>query len=371
MRGNALCAGRAGWEMAVACRRRAVPGLGRCLPDRREATGARRRKVGPVTRTARGVTAAGPNAPMRRMRAVFGPFPGQPRDPRTARWRRALLRDLVARQSALLRRRTVLRQRAMWRRRAVLRHHPARICGGRRIASGRREPGNERVTGPRRRPCGLADGRLADVVSDEARERRLAGRGVVRYRTPKSVAGTFGGTRRCGPRDRRPRHRPPWSPAPRRRRRRAPALVASLCMRRANGLRQAGAGLARPWIRRTHPRRVSPPRCRVGRQGSRYPWYARNVRLTSHGSVVGGRSPLPRSWHRIPGARDRGVRRPVTLRRARWLALASRSTVSTCALGAPRPRRMVLSPATSWPRRWMGGRGLPMSEVWLPRGCLP
>ena len=316
--------------MSVACRRRAVPGLGRRLPDRREATRARWRKVGPVTGTAGRVAAPGRNAPMRRMPAVSGTGAGLPRDPRAPMRHGALLRDpAVLRQRALWRRRTILPQRALWRRCTVLRHHAARSCGGCRLASRRREPGNERVTEPRRRPCGVANGRLADGVSDQAGERRPGSCSVLRYGTLRSAAGRSGGRRRRGPSDRRPRHRPPWSSASRRSRRRAAALVAALYGRRGNGARPAGARLVRPWIRLTQPRRDSRPMCRVGRQSCRHAWHARNIRLTWRGSLVCGRSPLPRSWHRITGARDRGVRWPVILPRACTLALASRGTMST------------------------------------------
>ena len=280
--------------MAVACRRRAVPALGRRLPDRREAAGARWRKVGPMTGTDRAAVAPGRNGLMRRMRGSFGTFAGQPGDPRAFLRHHALLRDLaVVPHRARYRRRAVLRHRARHRRLAVLRHRAAAVC--RRIACRRQEPRNERITESRRRSSGLADGRLAEVAAGQARERRIARGGDLMYRTQTSGAAGFAGTRHRGPRDRGRWDRPPGSPPPWRRRRRATARPAGLRRRRANGLRPAGALPGRRWMPRTRRRRVQCPMRRTARGSCGHARQARDIRLTWRGSLVDGRSPLPRS----------------------------------------------------------------------------
>lgn len=170
MPGNTRRGRYGGGETAMACPRRAVPGMGWRLPGRREAAGARWRKVGPVTGTDGSAAAPGRNGPMRRMPDSFGTFAGQTGDPCAALRHCALLRDLaILRHCAQRRRRTVLRHRGLSWRRTVLRHRAAPVCDGSRIACHRREPRNERVT-EARRPRDWAYGRLAGVATDQARE---------------------------------------------------------------------------------------------------------------------------------------------------------------------------------------------------------
>ena len=250
------------------------------------------------------------------------------------------------------------------RRRAVLRRCAAPVRCGRRTCRGWREAWNQRLSQSRRLPSGWADGRLARVAASQAGRPPLIRCGDLVHRTPPSVARGVGGMRHRRPRDRGPWHRAPWLRAAWRRRRRAVALVAAFRLRRARGLGDAGAVPNHRWMQ---PLRVPRP-TRQRRRGRA--WQARNIRLTWPGSPVGRCPRLPGPGHRIPGARDPGIRCPAGIRRVGALGLPSRGAMNVGALVPRRPPGLAWRPVMSGLRCWRGVRGAPGCELGVRRGRL-
>ena len=229
-------------------------------------------------------------------------------------------------------------------------------AGGRPGISASPSPAAFRAAGP--------TAGLARVAASQAGHPPLIRCGDLVHRTPPSVARGVGGMRHRRPRDRGPWHRAPWLRAAWRRRRRAVSLVAAFRLRRARGLGDAGAVPNHRWMQ---PLRVPRP-TRQRRRGRA--WQARNIRLTWPGSPVGRCPRLPGPGHRIPGARDPGIRCPAGIRRVGALGLPSRGAMTVGALVPRRPPGLARRPVMSGLRCWPGVRGAPGCELGVRRGRL-